>query len=142
MNAIIESVARRQKAITKSIKQGKGLEGVAYKFASVCKNGLAMTNAGGAIVKEADDKNYSIPFTISVLSEDRDGDVVIPTGARLNNYRRNPVVFFGHQDWEIPIGTSRSPSGELCVYPREKDIKAVWFCDYHDPDAHFIYGKV
>lgn len=45
----------------------------------------------------------SLLVTISTDSPDRDGDIIVPKGARLDNYRKNPVVLFGHKSKELPI---------------------------------------
>lgn len=37
---------------------------------------------------------------------DRDGDIVVPSGAILDHYRKNPVVLFGHDYRSLPIGKS------------------------------------
>lgn len=58
----------------------------------------------------------STTFTISTESEDRDGDVIIQKGIKLDKYRLNPVVLFQHGSvLDFPIGTSRSPAGKLSV---------------------------
>ena len=35
-------------------------------------------------------------ITISSIDEDREGDVLVPEGALLDAFNRNPVVLFGH----------------------------------------------
>lgn len=42
-------------------------------------------------------------FTISSDDVDRHGDTVVQQGADLTNYRRNPVVLFGHASWMPPV---------------------------------------
>lgn len=37
---------------------------------------------------------------------DRDGDIVVPKGAVLDHYRKNPVVLFAHNYSQLPIGKS------------------------------------
>lgn len=34
---------------------------------------------------------------------DRSGDVVVPKGGKLENFKKNPVVLFGHDYWSPPI---------------------------------------
>ncbi|MHC4506617.1 MAG: hypothetical protein ACYTFI_25275, partial [Planctomycetota bacterium] len=41
---------------------------------------------------------------ISTVAVDRDGDVMLPSGADLSDYKKNPVVMFGHDQGAIPIG--------------------------------------
>lgn len=43
-------------------------------------------------------------FTISTASVDRDGDTIDPKGWMLDNYRKNPVVLFGHDYSSLPVG--------------------------------------
>ncbi len=89
----------------------------------------------------ADDDEASIPFTVTTLDEDRDGDIVFPMGCQLENYSRNPIVFFGHQEWLVPIGVCRSPDGRITSFPEENRVRDVVYFDKPDSDAMFIYGK-
>jgi len=58
----------------------------------------------------------SATFTISTEAEDRDGDVIIQKGIKLDKYRLNPVVLYQHGSvLDFPIGSSRSPAGKLSV---------------------------
>lgn len=41
---------------------------------------------------------------ISTISVDRDGDVLLPSGLRADEFRRNPVVLLGHDAGSLPIG--------------------------------------
>jgi len=43
---------------------------------------------------------------ITTKTVDRDGEIVVPKGAILDHYRNNPVVLFGHNYKELPIGKS------------------------------------
>ncbi len=47
-------------------------------------------------------------FTISTGSEDREGDVLEPTGIVTAHYMKNPVVLWGHDYTKLPIGRTRS----------------------------------
>ncbi len=42
--------------------------------------------------------------TITTNRVDRDGEVVDPAGAMLDDYRKNPVVMYGHDYHSLPIG--------------------------------------
>ncbi len=101
---------------------------------------LGFGRTGSYATEEANDEY--LPFVVTVLEEDRDGDVVNPAGLELKNYERNPCWFFGHQEWLIPIGTSRAPDGRICVFPDINVAKAWFFPDKGDEDAMFIAGKV
>ena len=41
---------------------------------------------------------------ISTGAKDRDNEIVDPNGAILDDYRKNPIVLFGHNHWDLPIG--------------------------------------
>jgi HK97 family phage prohead protease len=45
-------------------------------------------------------------FTISTSDVDRMGDTISATGWRFTAYRKNPVVLWGHQSEQLPIGRS------------------------------------
>lgn len=45
----------------------------------------------------------SLIVTISTPTPDRSGDVVVPKGAKLDHFLKNPVVLFGHKYSEPPI---------------------------------------
>ena len=45
----------------------------------------------------------SLIVTISTPTPDRSGDVVVPKGAKLAHFLKNPVVLFGHKYDEPPI---------------------------------------
>lgn len=49
-------------------------------------------------VKAIDDHTFEA--MISTESVDRDGDVLLAAGARLDSFRRNPIVLFGHNYFE------------------------------------------
>ncbi len=145
VNDVNNRLARIQKAMrdgSLTPRQSHALrEGYATPYRT--KEGvpaLTMGRSGAADVGAATDAY--IPFTVSVLEGDRDGDLVIPMGAQLGNYARNPVVFFGHQSLALPIGTSRAPDGSLAFFKTQDRLRAYWYPDYDDPDADFIAGKV
>jgi HK97 family phage prohead protease len=91
---------------------------------------------------QTDDAAMAATFVVSTIDEDRDGDVVVPQGVRLDNYAKNPVWFFGHQQWEVPIGTAMDRTGQLRVSIDPAKIIATCFFDQEDPDAAWLYGKV
>lgn len=141
---LLKSIAKRYADLDRDIRKGRlKLSSALDNYAHVItKDKLGLDHLGAALVGEIQEEVKAIPFIISVLDEDRDGDVVVPAGVKLKNYARNPVVFFGHQEWPVPIGVSREPGGQLAVFPKENSIKALWYADEEDPDAMFIYNKV
>lgn len=53
-------------------------------------------------IKAADD-GRSILFTISTASVDRMGDTIAVDGWKLDNFRKNPVVLWGHDSSSLPV---------------------------------------
>lgn len=73
------------------------------------------------------------PVTISTPALDRDGDVLVPTGVVLDNYARNPVVYWDHglsgeDGGTLPIASSGDAMrGELAVEVDSDSVKAISF---------------
>ena len=55
--------------------------------------------------KFKDSERSSVDY-ITTKAVDRDGEIVVPSGAILDHYRKNPVVLFVHDYKELPIGKS------------------------------------
>lgn len=51
-----------------------------------------------------DEKNYTATFIISDESVDRQGEIIQQDGWDFKNYLNNPVVLFGHDSYDLPIG--------------------------------------
>lgn len=48
-------------------------------------------------------ENRTVRFTLSTEDADRANDVVKLDGWKFENFLKNPVVFFNHKTWELPI---------------------------------------
>lgn len=48
----------------------------------------------------------TVQFVMSTASVDRAGDTVAVTGWKLDAYRKNPVILFGHDSRSLPVGKS------------------------------------
>ena len=55
-------------------------------------------------VESMDNDTREITFVISTNSKDRDGDIISVDGWELDNWRKNPVVLWGHDYAGLPIG--------------------------------------
>jgi HK97 family phage prohead protease len=53
-------------------------------------------------------KPRTVYARISTTSIDRDGDVLMPSGLDLGDFRKNPVVLLNHNDAGLPIGKALS----------------------------------
>jgi HK97 family phage prohead protease len=52
--------------------------------------------------------NRQVRFVISTGDVDRDNDTIDPNGWDLNAYKQNPVVLFGHNSRDLPVGKAIS----------------------------------
>ena len=65
---------------------------------------MAETRAYTAETNDVDRDARTVVATINTDAVDRYMTVVDPSGAQLENYRKNPVVLFNHGDGSTPIG--------------------------------------
>lgn len=79
-------------------------------------------------------KTYT--FKIHDESVNTYGFRMLTSGANLEEYRKNPVVLYNHDDWQAPIGRAEQ------VYVRDGAIYADILFDEADPRAAEIAGKV
>lgn len=97
--------------------------------------------AGGVL--ETDEKVCSVRFRFSTPNQDRDGDVILMEGINLDDFRRNPVVFWSHQQHPFPIGTAEDPTTkQLACAITPEAFDATVFFDTHDDFALFVFDKV
>jgi len=146
---VLKDVETRKSLVAKAIRDGnvsvKDFMSLQEQYAFVYKDhsgnsALGMGRSGSANLSGS--TNDYIQFIITTLEEDRDGDIVVPMGRVGKNYANNPVWFFGHQEWEIPIGTSRAPDGSIAVVSQRDKCISNFYPDRADPDAMFVFGKV
>lgn len=141
----ITEVINRRAALDKAMRDGKmDSKALTENYAYVYKDGdsptLGYGRSGARLDNESNDEYTT--FIVTTLSEDRDGDIVVPMGWNGENYKRaNGPWFFGHQSWEIAIGNSMSPDGRLCCFPEENRMLQRLYWDKHDEDAMFLKGK-
>lgn len=84
-----------------------------------------------ALPDQADDDDMAIPFVVSTLARDRDGDVLVPGGCKdwLPAYANNPVWLFAHSPSLLPIGLSRDKAGNCTI--RVEDDRVLSVCHFH-----------
>jgi hypothetical protein len=68
-------------------------------------------------------------FVISTPTPDRSEDVVSPRGVKLENYARNPVVYFDHgfSGIHVPIGKCEDEFGNLALVVTDEGIEGTCF---------------
>lgn len=79
--------------------------------------GVSTKLVSGAIVQRDPKYARCVSAVISTDRRDRDGEVLLPAGCMLDDYRRNPVVMWAHD-------YSGEPLGKCLEIERNKD--AVW----------------
>lgn len=93
---------------------------------------------------EVDEANMTATFIISTPRKDRYGDTVVPRGCQphIENYTRNPRVFFSHHSTSIPLGSARDLNGNLLVEISDAAIKST--CKFHGetPESDLIFRLV
>ncbi len=81
-----------------------------------------LTEEERALIKAAggnpDSPERMLPWTISTEQRDRDHDRIMVDGWDLRNYRKNPVVLFGHDYRSLPIGKSVRVWKDMEGHPR------------------------
>ena len=79
-----------------------------------------------------DESRRCATFVISTPTPDRSEDVVSPGGVRLENYARNPVVYYDHgfSGIQVPIGKCEDEHGQLALVVTELGIEGTcYFAD-------------
>ena len=82
-------------------------EFIAHAEAKDLPESLAVVKGFVSEVKATKESNR-FNFTISTAGVDRDRDVINVGGWKLDNYKKNPVVLFGHDYRSLPVGKSIS----------------------------------
>lgn len=81
-------------------------------------------------------KNKAYKFTVHDDSVNTYGFRMLTEGANLEEFRKNPVVLYNHNDWEAPIGRADK------IYIENGKLVAEIVFDEEDPKAAEIAGKV
>ena len=142
----ITDVANRRQTLDKALRSGNLSVKSLLNYSFVYKDledagavlGFGQTNA----VDPNEANGDYTAATLSTWDEDRDGDTVLPMGISVEHYQYNPLWFFAHQEWQVPVGKATAPDGRLCCFPEENRYRQWCWWDKADPDAVFIKGKV
>ena len=84
------------------------------------------------------DEERVVVAKISTTSVDREGDVVLPSGLKLQDFRKNPVVLLNHDSGRLPIGRALAVKRtsdaviakvQFAARPAEHPESAEWIPD-------------
>lgn len=89
-----------------------------------------------ARVRGIDEKSATVEVVASTGDVARDHAIIEVAGWELDNYLKNPVVLWAHNDFEVPIARAV----EITKGDDELVIKTEF--DTEDPEAMRIFGKV
>lgn len=74
------------------------------QFRASPEDGKAVHKGYNVEVKGVDDKARTVTFVASTEAVDRYGDSIKLDGWRLDRFKANPVILFGHDSHALPIG--------------------------------------
>lgn len=69
---------------------------------------LIVRGMSGGLTRAMNTDDFTADAMVSTRDLDRYDTIIEPDGWQLDNFRNNPVVFWGHEDWKFPIGQSTS----------------------------------
>jgi HK97 family phage prohead protease len=87
-----------------------------------------------AVVKALNEETRRVRLVITTETVDRDGDVVVSSGALLDSYRQNPIVLYSHMP-VFPVGNCT----ELLVKDRSIEAEVEFFSADESPLADRLY---
>lgn len=92
---------------------------------------ILLREVGAPILDAKADAGAPVPWVFSDASEDRHGDTVAVAGWRLDSYKKNNVILFAHNSWDLPIGKGENVRvegnalrGDITFASKEYDFAA------------------
>lgn len=76
--------------------------------AGECMDETVVSLSVGGVAKAINDEERAIDFILSTGDCDRQGDCVNPDGWDFKNYRKNPVILWGHDYESLPVAKARN----------------------------------
>lgn len=100
MDLITRRISAKDIGLPKWARKAIADHGLKYDDVQVIRKGINPEDT-----KFKDGERSSVDY-ITTKAVDRDGEIVVPNGAVLDHYRKNPVVLFGHDYKALPVGKS------------------------------------
>lgn len=92
-------------------------------------------------VKAINEEDRILRFTASTEDQDRDGDIITVDGWDLKNYLKNPVVLFGHNYWDLPVGKTVNIQKDNVNKRLVHDVKFPTKDEYEFADTVYRLAK-
>lgn len=147
-SALLNSLQARQRSLDALREAGELDHPVWHRarhFAKLIGSSWKLSDPGsGAQADKADDATMAVPFVVSTLSQDREGDILLPRGCEKHlpaGFHRNPVWLYGHargtstsgDGGGLPIGVARDAKGGIALQVTDDKILAT--CYFHGKTA-------
>ena len=123
--------------------------GAGWLYRMKSPNGDLLNSVAYDTVSESppyvDRTRMSARAVISDATPDRVGDVLLPMGIQLDDYRKNPIVLWDHglqEGLQLPIGTSNDENGNLTIEITDNEIYATTFFSQSNPIAVQIFELI
>lgn len=89
-------------------------------------------------------KAMSATAVINTPCEDREGDIIIPSGVILSQYETNPVVLWEHglDGISKPIAKCVDPNGQLAVNVTDEQITATSYFTHLDRESSQVFHLI
>ena len=103
-----------------------------------------LIDLGDILDQSINTTSMSATAIISTPTPDRSDDIVEPAGIVLDNYRKNPVVFFDHgfSGVYFPIGKSEDSDGKLTVVVTDSGVEATTYFSSTLYEARQIFDLI
>jgi len=91
-----------------------------------------------------DEKSASVGFIISTPRRDKVGDIVLPKGCleTLEDYAKNPVVFYAHNQKAPPIAFAKDPEGKLALWVEDDKLVSRAYFHQQTRESEEIFRLV
>ncbi len=88
-------------------------------------------------LKDVNEEDRTISAIGSTEQVDRDGDIIVQAGWKLKNFKRNPVVLWGHDYRGLAVGRAE----EVKVEDNRLMFKIKFATKNENPMAEFVYNS-
>ncbi len=110
--------------------------------AHVLKDRLGLIDPGGMRTGAVDEGKMCAEFCITTDDPDRVGDVVNPQGIVLDSFYKNPIGFYGHQVFPLPIGKWEDEKGACTIVLSKHKATGTLYFSQRSKEAAQVFALV